>query len=220
MVQRIGRQFPKLEVGGSSPPGSAHGTGLAGAGGSPQNCRWPVRLRPVSLRCSRCGRPGTAGNLGESKLAGYLPPLMEWCGFESRPPDYPAVAQSAERLTIRCAPPHIRPPSCRPRPPSPRLRCGHGSKTAGYLSEKQKPSGSRCLIRAGTGGAAGRVEDGRLSRDRKASRFESCSLPSRRPGAAQPQSVRGELRLPDPTSARAATLQPHHIRPDGRAEPK
>jgi hypothetical protein len=43
---------------------------------------------------------------GESKLAGYLPPLMEWCGFESRSPDYPAVAQSAERLTIRCAPPH------------------------------------------------------------------------------------------------------------------
>jgi len=43
---------------------------------------------------------------GESKLAGYLPPLMEWCGFESRPPDYPAVAQSAEHLTIRCAPPH------------------------------------------------------------------------------------------------------------------
>ena len=118
-----------------------------------------------------------------------------------------------------CAP-HIRPPSCRPWPPSPRLRCGHGSKTAGYLSAKQKPSGSRCLIRAGTGGAAGRVEDGRLSRDRKASRFESCPLPSRRPGAAQPQSVRGELRLPDPTSARAATLQLHHIRPDGRAEPK
>jgi hypothetical protein len=28
------------------------------------------------------------------------------CGFESRPPDYPAVAQSAEHLTIRCAPPH------------------------------------------------------------------------------------------------------------------
>jgi hypothetical protein len=117
-----------------------------------------------------------------------------------------------------CAPTFARLP-CRPRPPSPRLRCGHGSKTAGYLSEKQKPSGSRCPIRAGTGGAAGRVEDGRLSRDRKASRFESCSLPLRRPGAAQPQSVRGELRLPDPTSARAA-LQPHHIRPDGRAEPK
>jgi hypothetical protein len=48
---------------------------------------------------------GDGWHLGESKLAGYLPPLMEWCGFESRPPDYPAVAQSAERLTIRCAPP-------------------------------------------------------------------------------------------------------------------
>ena len=48
MVQRIGRQFPELEVGGSTPPGSAHGTDLAGAGGSLQNCRRPVRLRPVS----------------------------------------------------------------------------------------------------------------------------------------------------------------------------
>lgn len=186
MVQRIGRQFPKLEVGGSSPPGSAHGTGLAGAGGSPQNCRWPVRLRPVSLRCSRCGRPGTA------------------------------VVQSAKRLTIRSAP-HISLPSCRPRPPSPRLRCGHGSKTAGYLSENRKPPGSRYHIRAGTGGAARRVEDGRLSRDRKASRFESRSLPSSRwPGATQPQSVRCEhsgCRIP---IRRAATLQPHP-HPPGRA---
>ena len=41
-----------------------------------------------------------------AELAGYLPLLMEWCGFESRSPDYPAIAQSAERLTVRCAPPH------------------------------------------------------------------------------------------------------------------
>jgi hypothetical protein len=68
-----------------------------------------------------------------------------------------------------------------------------------------RPGGSKTAGYPGTG---------------KASRFESCSLPSRRHGAAQPQSVRSELRLPDPTSARAATLQPHHIRPDGRTEPK
>ena len=49
---------------------------------------------------------GDGWHPGESKLPSYLPPLMEWCGFESRPPGYPAVAQSAERLTIRCAPPH------------------------------------------------------------------------------------------------------------------
>ena len=109
---------------------------------------------------------GDGWHLGESKLAGYLPPLMEWCGFESRPPDYPAVAQSAERFTIRCAPPTFaRLPVVPGR--RHRLRCGHGSKTAGYLSGKQKPSGSRYHIRTGTGGAAGRVEDGRLSRDRK-----------------------------------------------------
>jgi len=118
-----------------------------------------------------------------------------------------------------CAPTFARLPAV----PGRRHRaCGAGTGRRPPVTclEKQKPSGSRCLIRAGTGGAAGRVEDGRLSRDRKASRFESCSLPLRRSGAAQRQSVRGELRLPDPTSARAATLQPHHIRPDGRAEPK
>lgn len=73
MVQRIGRQFPKLEIGGSSPPGSAHGTGLAGAGGSPQNCRWPVRLRPVSLQVLTLWTAGDGWHVGESKLAGYLP---------------------------------------------------------------------------------------------------------------------------------------------------
>lgn len=88
------------------------------------------------------------------------PTLMEWCGFESRPPDYPAVAQSAERLTIRCALPH-----------SPAFLSSPAAVTA--LAVRA------CLIRARTGGAAGRVEDGRLSRDRKASRFESCSLPLR-----------------------------------------
>ena len=44
MVQRIGRQFPELEIGGSTPPGSAHGTDLAGAhavdgrDGAPRHC--------------------------------------------------------------------------------------------------------------------------------------------------------------------------------------
>jgi hypothetical protein len=68
-----------------------------------------------------------------------------------------------------------------------------------------RPGGSKTAGYPGTG---------------KASRFESCSLPSRRHGAAQPQSVRSELRLPDPTSARAATLQPHPHPPGRAGEPK
>ena len=104
MVQRIGRQFPELEVGGSSPPGSAHGTDLAGAGGSPQNCRWPVRLRPVSLRCSRCGRPGMAGSRA-SRSSPVIHFLMERLRVRVLSARRLAVAQLAEHLT-RCAPPH------------------------------------------------------------------------------------------------------------------
>lgn len=44
---------------------------------------------------------------------------------------------------------------------------GTGRRPPVTCLKKQKPSGSRCLIRAGTGGAAGRVEDGRLSRTGK-----------------------------------------------------
>ena len=49
---------------------------------------------------------GDGWHLGESKLAGYLPPLMEWMRVRIPPAGLSAVAQSAERLTIRCAPPH------------------------------------------------------------------------------------------------------------------
>ena len=97
---------------------------------------------------------------------------------------------------------------------------GTGRRPPVTCLEKQKPSGSRCLIRAGTGGAAGRVEDGRLSRDPESQQVRVLLPVITSAWAVQPQSVRGEFRLPDPTSARAATLQPHHIRPDGRAEPK
>jgi hypothetical protein len=163
---------------------------------------------------------GDGWHLGESKLAGYLPPLMEWCGFESRPPDYPAVAQSAERFTIRCAPPTF---ARLPVVPGRRHRaCGAGTGrrppvtclknrnppavgASSVPAPEARPGGSKTAGYPGTG---------------KASRFESCSLPSRRHGAAQPQSVRSELRLPDPTSARAATLQPHPHPPGRAGEPK
>jgi hypothetical protein len=79
-----------------------------------------------------------------------------------------------------CAP-HIRPPSCRPRPPSPRLRCGHGSKTAGYLSENRNPpavgasSVSAPEARPGGSKTAG-YPQGRLVRQvgRLSRRFGGC----------------------------------------------
>jgi hypothetical protein len=55
MVQRIGRQFPELEVGGSNPPGSA------------------ARISPVLTLWTA----GDGRYPGESKLAGY-PLFMEW----------------------------------------------------------------------------------------------------------------------------------------------
>ena len=118
-----------------------------------------------------------------------------------------------------CAPTFARLPAV----PGRRHRaCGAGTGRRPPVTclEKQKPSGSRCLIRAGTGGAAGRVEVGRLSRDPESQQVRVLLPVITSAWAVQPQSVRGEFRLPDPTSARAATLQPHHIRPDGRAEPK
>ena len=122
--------------------------------------------------------------------------------------------------TIRCAPPHS--PAFLSSPAAVTalaVRARVEDRRLPVLKNRNPPAVAASSVPAPEA-RPGRVEDGRLSRDRKASRFESCSLPLRRSGAAQRQSVRGELRLPDPTSARAAPLQPHHIRPEGRAEPK
>jgi len=98
-----------------------------------------------------------------------------------------------------CAPTFARLPAV----PGRRHRaCGAGTGRRPPVTclEKQKPSGSRYLIRAGTGGAAGRVEDGRLSRDRKAS--SSNPAPCRYVGLGQlsrrASGVNSGCRIPHP----------------------
>lgn len=202
MVQRIGRQFPKLEVGGSSPPGSAHGTGLAGAGGSLQNCRRPVRLRPVSLRCSRCGRPGTAGTWASrsspviSSLNGVVRVRVPPAGLSGgssigRALDDPVCARTFARLPVV---PGRRHRACGAGMPHP---CPHRRR-----------------------GRAGRRRP--VIQDRKASRFESCSLRLRGPGqlSRRASGVNSGCRIPHPpgpqpsnpiTSARTGGPNPNEV---------
>jgi len=114
--------------------------------------------------------------------------------------------------------PHIRPFPCHLRPPSPRLRCRHGSKAAGYLSEKQLSTRQPPYIRAATGGAAGRVEDGRLS-----GTAGSTPAPSQRVGRGSSATARrvGTFRppIPHPPGPPPSNPNPH---PPGerRAEPE
>jgi hypothetical protein len=72
MVQRIGRHSPEVESEVRILL-EARGTDLAGAGGSPQNCRWPVRLRPVSpmTLVLTLWTAGDGWQMGESMLTGY-----------------------------------------------------------------------------------------------------------------------------------------------------
>jgi hypothetical protein len=159
MVQRIGRQFPKLEVGGSSPPGSArHGSRRSGR----QSAKLPL-AGSTPARVSSVLTLWTAGDgwqPGESKLAGY--PLFNGEVAGSSPARQTTGGSSIGRALVRCAPPTFarfpvvpgrrhracgagmgrRPPvtclensSLRRSPPhpcrAPEARPG-GSKTAGY----------------------------------------------------------------------------------------
>ena len=164
MVQRIGRQFPELEVGGSSPPGSArHGSRRCGR----QSATLPL-AGSTPARVSSVLTLWTAGDgwqACESKLAGY-PLLMEWLRVRVPPAGRLAVAQRAEHLTIRCAPPHS-PASLSSPAAVTALAVRAWVEDRRLPVSKTQPVGGRHHIRVGTGGAAGRVEDGRLSRDRK-----------------------------------------------------
>jgi hypothetical protein len=167
-TRRCGRQSAKLPLAGSTPArvSSALTLWTAGDGRQP----------------------------GESKLIGY-PLSMERLRVRAPPARHLAVAQLAERLMIRCAPPH-----------SPAFPSSPAAVTA--LAVRVRVEDRRLSA---------------LQQCAPAAATTSVPAPEARPGGSKTAGYRcptGSSPAPaaESTSARATASNPIQIRPDGRVE--